>query len=397
MGTTKGITIVGLGPGDDSLLTREAWALLQGDRPVLLRTRQHPTVAALPAAANWPSFDDLYDSGVDFATVYAAIVERVVARGAVEAIVYAVPGHPFMAESTVPAILAAAREQGIPVRVVHGLSYLEPILTALQIDGSDGLQLLDALQVAAHLVPPLNTDAPALLAQVYNRLMASELKLTLMALYPDEHAVQLVHAAGTAAEWIEPLKLYEIDRSERISYLTSLYVPPRPSLSSLGGLADTVAVLRSPEGCPWDREQTPLSLRSGLIEEVAELLEALENDDPEHILEELGDVLLQVVMQAQMAAEGGDFTIADVIAGIDAKLKYRHPHVWGETVVADAAEVIANWEALKAAAKDSRRCGGAIAPGQCAAVPGRPRRGPEDTEAGHARGLRLACHCRRLC
>jgi tetrapyrrole methylase family protein/MazG family protein len=119
-------------------------------------------------------------------------------------------------------------------------------------------------------------------------------------------------------------------------------------------LAETVAILRSPEGCPWDQEQTPQSLRSGFLEEASEVLEALDVNDMEGLREELGDVFYHLVMQIQMASEAEEFRLTDVIAGIDAKLKYRHPHVWGDWQVSDSEEVVQNWEMLKAKEKTDR-------------------------------------------
>jgi len=112
-------------------------------------------------------------------------------------------------------------------------------------------------------------------------------------------------------------------------------------------LVEVVATLRSPEGCPWDREQDHASLRHYLLEEVYEALEAADTSADEKLCGELGDVLLMVVMYAQIAAEQKDFDISDVIARITDKLIYRHPHVFGDAEVADSDEVVHNWEQLK--------------------------------------------------
>ncbi|MCA9982868.1 MAG: nucleoside triphosphate pyrophosphohydrolase, partial [Anaerolineales bacterium] len=272
-------------------------------------------------------------------------------------IVYAVPGHPLVGEATVPALLRAAREAGVPVRLVHGLSFVEPTLAALEIDILDGLQVLDALDVVASLFPKVNVDRPVLLGQVYNQLVASELKLTLMALYPDDQPAILVHGAGLPDERVERLALYEIDRSPHLGHLTSLFLPARPGVNDLTGLAETAAILRSPEGCPWDQEQTALSLRPGILEEACEVMEAIEQEDTEGMVEELGDLIFQVVMQAQIAAEDGAFNISDVIRGIDSKLKFRHPHVWGDLAVSGTSEVLVNWEALKEQEKAAKGLG----------------------------------------
>ncbi|NET74000.1 MAG: nucleoside triphosphate pyrophosphohydrolase, partial [Sphaerospermopsis sp. SIO1G2] len=121
--------------------------------------------------------------------------------------------------------------------------------------------------------------------------------------------------------------------------------------SDLTALAEAVATLRGPDGCPWDQKQTPQSMRDGFLEEAYEVLEALDYDDIEGVCEELGDILLHVTMQAQMAAEVGDFTLSDVIAGIYAKIVRRHPHVWGEVAVENSEQVVLNWDEIKAQEK----------------------------------------------
>jgi len=341
------ITIVGLGPGAFDQLTQEALTTLSQASEVWLRTARHPVISHLPAGPAIHSFDALYEEAGTFEEVYATIAQRVLALGArPEGVMYAVPGHPLVGESTVTQILKAARETDIPTHVVPGLSFIEPTLTALGLDALDGLQIVDALDVIGSYYPMLNPDRPALIAQVYSRAVASDLKLVLMNLYPDEHQTALVDAAGTAAETVVWGPLYEIDHRDHTP-LTSLYVAPLPYVGGFEHLLETVAHLRSPEGCPWDREQTHASLRENLLEEAYEVLEALDREDDDALCEELGDLLLQVVLHAQIAGEEGAFQMADVIAHIDAKLKRRHPHVWGEVQVAGAHDVVVNWEAIK--------------------------------------------------
>ncbi len=341
------ITVVGLGPGAPESLTRAAWETLAQAPAVWLRTAHHPVVPYLPQGPVIHSFDALYEQAVSFEAVYAAIVAQVLELGALqEGVVYAVPGHPLVGEATVTRILQAARAANIPVRIVPGVSFIEPTLTALALDPLDGLQIVDALDLVGAHYPMFNPDMPALVAQVYSRTVASDLKLVLMEAYPDEHSVALVHAAGTATEQVLWGPLYEIDHSDATP-LTSLYVPPLPTISGFEHFQETVAHLRSPEGCPWDREQTHASLRATLLEETYEVLEAIDTEDMHALREELGDLLLQVVMHGQIASEEGEFRMTDVIAGIDAKLKHRHPHVWGNVRVADAQEVTVNWELIK--------------------------------------------------
>ncbi len=348
-----GITLLGLGPGDPKLLTREAWEVLSQADEVYLRTAQHPTVAGFPSSLTVHAFDDLYERLDDFAEVYRAIVEQVLALGRrPQGVVYAVPGHPLVAEVTGREIARQARQEGIPLRVVHGLSFLEPVCAALGVDPFPHTALVDAMELSMLHVPPFPPAHPAIIAQIYDRQVAGEVKITLMAHYPDEHPVALVHAAGTPEEVVERVPLYQIDRSERIGLLTALYLPPLTPESSFEAFQEVIARLRAPDGCPWDREQTHRSLRPYLLEESYEALAALDADDPDALREELGDLLLQIVLHAQIAAEEGEFTMREVLETVHRKMVRRHPHVFGEVQVSGADEVLQNWVRLKAAERE---------------------------------------------
>ena len=342
------ITIVGLGPGKVDQLTLEAWYTLENASEVYLRTARHPLVQDLPQNPTYHSFDALYDQAQNFEALYAEISAQILELGQREqGVIYAVPGHPLIAETTTHAIRQTAQETNIPVKIVEGLSFIEPTLTALGVEGTDGLQLHDAIAIGQVYHPPLNPDQPALLAQVYSREVASDLKLTLMNQYPDEYRVCLVHGAGTDAVIIEDLQLYEIDRSEHIAHLTSLYIPAMPTKSSFTALLDVMAELRAPDGCPWDQKQTHESLRPYLLEETYEVLEAIDTNDMELLTEELGDLLTQVVFHSQIAVDEGEFYLTDVLDHIISKLVRRHPHVWGTQEIETAEGVVVSWEAIK--------------------------------------------------
>ncbi len=343
-----GITLLGLGPGNPDQLTREAWDVLSSAEEVWLRTRQHPTVNALPPSVNLHSFDELYENGETFDQVYDSIVEKVLELGRRPGgVIYAVPGHPFVAETTCPKIARLARDEGLATVIVEGLSFLEPTFSAFGLDPYPRLALFDAMELSTAHVPTFPPDMPVLIAQLYSRLVASEVKMTLNTAYPDEHPVQLVHAAGTKDELVEELKLYEIDRSEHIGLLTSLYVPPLGEGTSFEAFQEVVAHLRAPDGCPWDREQTHQSLRTHLLEEAYEALEAIDRDDVESMQEEFGDLLLQIVLHAQIANEEGEFSINSLIKNIHDKIVRRHPHVFDDLALDGVKGVLQNWEKLK--------------------------------------------------
>lgn len=126
---------------------------------------------------------------------------------------------------------------------------------------------------------------------------------------------------------------------------------------SMDDLLTIMAILRSPEGCPWDREQTHASIRKCLIEECYEVCEAIDRDDPDMLREELGDLLFQAVFHARIAEEDGQFTFADAVSDIAAKMVIRHPHVFGDTQVEGAEGVLANWDAIKMATKHQENPG----------------------------------------
>ncbi|MES0359339.1 MAG: nucleoside triphosphate pyrophosphohydrolase [Anaerolineales bacterium] len=343
-----GITIVGLGPGDPGLLTREAWDLLGEINEIYLRTRMHPTVAGFPDGLRVNSFDHFYEEGASFEEVYEKIVDTVISLGQRESgVVYGVPGHPFVAEATSPEIVRRAEESGIPFTVIEGLSFLESLFGLLGIDPFPQTTLVDALELTIDHHPPFPPNAPAVIAQIHSPSVASDLKITLMGVYPDQHQVKLVHGAGTKNAFIESMGLYEIDRNQNIGLLTALYLPPLESGTSFEVFQEIVAHLRAPDGCPWDRDQTHQSLRPYLLEETYEVLAALDSADQDALREELGDLLLQVVLHAQIASEYGEFSMGDVLLGIHDKLIRRHPHVFGDLDLDDKQKVLENWEKIK--------------------------------------------------
>ncbi|HJS28152.1 MAG TPA: nucleoside triphosphate pyrophosphohydrolase [Anaerolineales bacterium] len=342
------ITIIGLGPGESKYITREVWEFLETIPEIYLRTRRHPAVSDLPPTLVVHSFDHFYSRASHFEEVYEKITERILKLGRRKGgVVYGVPGDPHVAESTTEIIRNRANESGLQVEVLSGLSFIEPVLKVLGLDPLPRLALVDALELANSHHPAFPPDFPALIPQVYDRDIAAATKLTLMGNYPDAHPVFLVHGAGSLDSIFEELPLFEIDRSRKIGPLTCLYVPALSGRTSMESFQNLIAHLRAPEGCPWDREQTHLSLRPYLLEETYEVLEALDRQDIELLSQELGDLLLQIVLHAQIAAEDGDFGLTDIIMKISEKLIYRHPHVFAGADLRDSAAVKENWEKLK--------------------------------------------------
>jgi tetrapyrrole methylase family protein/MazG family protein len=208
----------------------------------------------------------------------------------------------------------------------------------------DSLQIVAAEVLAGQRYPHHDPAAPALVLGLTGADQAAQIAAVLLLAYPPAHPGALLDDVS----WRE-LALGELTGSTRVAAGACLWIEPLASPSGYAALQDVVARLRAPDGCPWDRELTWAKMRASVLEEAHELLDALDADDAGKVAEELGDLLLQVALLAQIATEGGRFRPPDVIARIVEKLIRRHPHVFGDVEVSGAAEVLANWEAIKRA------------------------------------------------
>jgi tetrapyrrole methylase family protein/MazG family protein len=351
------ITVVGLGPGSLGFITLETWDKLAGEDTLLLRTAKHPTVEEMKKRnVTFTSYDHIYDTKATFEEVYQTIAQDVVSRSKQgDNIVYAVPGSPLVAEKTVMLIRDIASTEHITVRILPGMSFIEILYVRLGIDPINGLTVIDSEDIESL---PKDMPTAIVVTQVYNQQVASNAKLSLMEAYPDDFQVMLLRNLGLPDEEIRAIPLYELDRQPNIDHLTSVYIPAfihQQQAFELAPIVDVMQRLRSPGGCVWDIEQTHKSLRRYIVEEVYEVLEAIDLEDPELLCEELGDLLLQIVFHARMAEETCEFTMQDVIDTVTEKMIRRHPHVFGDVSVRDAGEVVLNWDAIKKEEKGDQR------------------------------------------
>lgn len=353
------LIIVGLGAGRKGLMTEETKKLLTEETCVRLRTAKHPTVEELKEEGyTFQSYDHVYEEKPTFEEVYSTITEECLSLAKQSGrLIYAVPGSPLVAEKTVQMLRARAAQEGVELTILPAMSFLEVLYVRLGVDPIHGLTILDSDDIDD--LPPDN-KAALVITQVYDRAVASEVKLALMEQYDDEQPITFVRKLGLDDEEIREIPLYELDRQPNIDHLTSVYVPKREKRTAtfdMSPLTDVMETLRSPGGCPWDIEQTHDSLRRYMIEEVYEVIEAIENEDAPLLCEELGDLLLQIVFHARVAEECGEFSMQDVIDGVTEKMIRRHPHVFGDISVRDAGEVLVNWDAIKAREKEGQRKG----------------------------------------
>ncbi|RBP01009.1 nucleoside triphosphate pyrophosphohydrolase [Rossellomorea aquimaris] len=343
------ITIVGLGAGDIEQLPLGVYRLLKNSSHLYLRTKEHPVVKDLTAeGVEFQSFDAVYEKHEQFDHVYEEIVRELVSKSEKHSIVYAVPGHPLVAEKAVQMLLDLQKEGKIQVSIGGGQSFIDALFASVGADPIDGFQLLDGTNLKLH---DIHMNQQLIIGQVYDAFIASEVKITLMELYPYDYEVMLVTAAGSKEEKVDKIPLVELDRVAHLSNLTSLYVPAvkerESTYKQYATLREIISTLRGPNGCPWDKEQTHHSLKKYLLEETYELLEAIEEDDIDHMIEELGDVLLQVMLHAQIGEDEGMFTMEEVIESLASKMVRRHPHVFGSVQVENTEQVKANWDEIK--------------------------------------------------
>lgn len=347
------ITVLGLGAGDLNQLSLGVYRELKVASFIVARTLDHPVVEELKEEGlEFESFDAIYEQHDAFEAVYENIVAELLAFSKERPVTYVVPGHPLVAERTVQLLIEKEHQGLIDLQIRGGNSFLDPIFASLKIDPIEGFQLLDGTDFSREAV---NMTQHLLIGQVYDAFIASEVKLSLMEKYPYDYPVTIVTAAGSSLEQLTTVPLFELDRETEVNNLTTVYVPPvrerEERLKDWTTFREIIALLRSPEGCPWDREQTHTSLKKYLLEEAHELLEAIEQEDDEGIIEELGDVLLQVFLHAQIGEDDGFFMLEDILQSIAEKMIRRHPHVFGDATVKHADEVVENWQQIKASEK----------------------------------------------
>ncbi|MCX0385813.1 nucleoside triphosphate pyrophosphohydrolase [Clostridium perfringens] len=342
------LKIMGLGPGAYEALTIGALKELKNNKNIYFRTEKHPTVDFLKdEGIKFESYDHAYEKYDSFDDVYKYIAEDLITKiKDDEDLIYAVPGHPLVAEKSVINLIELCKENNIQYEVLPAVSFVDAMMEALQVDPIEGVKIIDAFDMKNQI---LDKRVGTIITQVYNNFIASEVKLRLLEGYEDDTEIIFVRAAGVEGlESIRKIPLYELDWQEDIDYLTSIYIPKDlGNKKDFQDLLDIIETLRNPGGCPWDREQTHESLKSALLEECYEVIDAIENEDEDALIEELGDVLLQVVFHASIGKEDGYFDIMDVIGGISNKMINRHPHVFGNEQANTSEQVLVNWDEIK--------------------------------------------------
>lgn len=324
------ITVVGVGLeiGD---LTFAAADALSAQAKLILHTEQIGCADYLKEKKiPYETLDRLYETCEDFDQHAAMAADYVIARAAEADVVYAVYDVRDVS-------VLKLSERVSKLRVIAG----PPVESALlaRLDGAT--RMLEASDWENF---SLSAADNALIREINKRELASEIKLKLMECYPDETRVFFLSEGGEVSR----IPLYDLDRMKRYDHRSCALIPAQRNLMELEryGFDDLVRIMRilqGPDGCPWDMAQTHESLRRFMLEETYEVIDAINQGDPDHLYDELGDMLMQVVMQAEIGRRHGEFDISDCITAICRKMIERHTHIFGNDHVEDAAEVLDLW------------------------------------------------------
>ena len=335
------ITVVGLGVNAGDLTEQGKQAILAAaaaGKPVVCRTakaKSYENLAALGVAHT--SLDSVYESSRTFTSLNKNLAKAVRALG--DGTVYCVDG----AASEDNSVKLLAKKRG-GVRVINGVSKISDFASRAAFFGCS-YTAVSAYELTERAKAG-GLKAPLIIYDVDDRFLASDVKLTLFDLFGEDIFVQYLYGTNC-----KKVPLYALDRQRTYDYTCAVAIDQQELLKkqrfTLEDLHEIVYQLRAPGGCPWDRAQTPDSIKMNVVEEAYELVDAVDSGDDSKVLEETGDVFLQAVFFAVMKAEQGAFTLTDALSGICEKLISRHTHIFGKDKAADAESALSVWDQNK--------------------------------------------------
>lgn len=325
------LTVVAMGMKRDDLTIAGLDALKKADHIVIKSQRTHMAEALKKQGLSFVSCDDLYDVAEDFTQLDTLIAQRLSELDG--NVVFCVVGE-GSDDSTVQYLAA----QKTPFSVVHGVSALQYVVPLC---GTDGVRTFTAQQ----FVDCNDVNAiPTVIKYVDDKYIAADIKLKLLECFDFDTQVVLYDGK------LHTCTVEELDR-QHYNHLTTLFVCPgeigKKKVFDYKDVVRVMQILRAPDGCPWDREQTHMSIKKNVIEEAYELAHAIDTNDTDNIVEELGDLLMQVVFHLEIARDEGEFTAQDVYTALCRKLIDRHPHVFGDVKAVDGQQALESWEKVK--------------------------------------------------
>ena len=338
------ITVVSVGSGDPELMNIRTMEAMKNARSLILRTSRHPVTDWLERnRIAYSSLDELYDIADDFDDLDLRIADSLLQRASDSPVVYAVPDA--SSDAALRALLRKTENNGT-VKIIPGVGSGDLYLSAsLAFLPESAVTILPASELLnkGYFDPNLSM----LVTELDNPLLAGQVKILLSDLLDDEYEIIFMNGAEAHLR----IPLYELDRMKGIDHRSAVLVPGSDfrvrNRFVLRDLMSIMEMLRSPQGCPWDRAQTHLSLRQYLVEEAWECVAAIGQEDMDHLSEELGDLLLQIVFHASIGKDFDEFTLSDVLSAICVKMIRRHPHVFAGQTCDDADSVRSVWEQIK--------------------------------------------------
>ena len=340
----QSIVIVNIAAGDPEMLNKKTIHAIRESSQLILRTSRSPLVSWLEQEKiSYSSLDDLYNKVEDFDQLSSSIADYLWSAANLSPVVYAVPD--LITDSTV-SLLFRSRPANGQLTVVPGvgLSDIYKSVSRSYLTDSD-LQIVSAMDF---IYGSYNPNLSILITELDNPILAGEVKLHLSPYLDDENNVVYLHDQEPPVS----IMLYELDRLAHIDHLSAVLIPGSKYIYRnhyvMQDLLSIMEKLRAPDGCPWDKAQTHHSLRPYIIEEAWECVAAIDQNDPEHLADELGDLLFQIVFHSSIGSDFDEFTMSDVVNSICRKMIYRHPHVFADNASSSfSAPSVAEWDRLK--------------------------------------------------
>lgn len=341
------IMVVPLGPGAPEYLTLGALEAFKSAAKVILRTGKHNAAGELERQGiAFDTLDALYEQCDDFDALNERVSQTLWEAAQKNPVAYGVADP--AADDTVARLLREAGPKR-QVEVLAGVPLSAPIFSALPTLPAG--QPVRVLPASAWRSAALMPNEALLVLELNSRLTAGEIKGWLMPLYEEEGEVFFFPPGGQARRTCVSIPLLELDRQKKYDHTAAVFVPAAPMSGrtryDFSDLLQVMDRLRAPQGCPWDKEQTHESLRPYLLEEAYEAVGAINDGDMDHVADELGDVLLQVVFHAKIGSQHGEFDIRDVTTAICRKMISRHAHIFGDVKCDTAEDVLKSWDELK--------------------------------------------------
>ncbi|AIY83420.1 nucleoside triphosphate pyrophosphohydrolase [Clostridium baratii] len=335
------IKIIGLGTGDINDITVGTLKILETEENFYFKVLNDRLIETLNSKnINFKTYEHFYNKEEYLCDINERIVEDLIHRHKKHNdIVYGVLGNPLIDDGTVKLLIDKCRKEKIEYKVVTAVSIIDGIVEKLNIDINNGIKIIDSINVNNEV---LDNRKQTIITCLYNEFIAKEVKRKLLELYNDNEKIIFIKNLGIYNnEIIKEIELKDLDR-EDIDNSVHLYIPKSSNnKKDIYDFIDLIDMLRGENGCTWDRVQTHNSIKNAIVEESYEVKDAIEKDDEEALIEELGDVLLHVVFHSSIGKDEGKFNFDDVVEGIYNKMVFRHPNIFNKE------KDIKSWDDIK--------------------------------------------------